>query len=159
MFDNVGKKIKEQVVAHAIIEILIWILIGTILICCEAHLVLAGLLVIGIGSYISLTKSLYIYAYGELVHKTSLIERYLRNKSSDTDTMLETQTQEKTKDEYRLNSEFTTINKIPTGSKQTGSCDMCFKKTDVANCKIGNIPNEYKLCLDCINKYKATIEE
>lgn len=157
MFDNVGRKIKSMVTIITVIQMVAWSIVGIVLICLDR--VLIGLLIAAIGCLIAWVSSLVLYGFGELVHKTSLIESYLRNGGALGDIDLEKPSKEESQEQYQLNPEFTEISEIPTDKRTKGSCDMCFKKTDVANCKIGDLPNNYTLCLNCINKYKAKIED
>ena len=92
MFKNVGAKIKT------IAKVFFWIgfvgaIIGGIAIMAEGMMdeavaLLLGLLVAGIGFMISWISSLFLYAFGELVEKTTAIERNTRGASDLSDTQV-----------------------------------------------------------------------
>lgn len=54
---------------------------------------------------------------------------------------------------------FPIIDAIPAAKQQYGNCQKCGEHTSVAVCRVRDLPYDYKLCLDCINRYGARFRE
>lgn len=78
MYSNVGKQIKSLVATIAVIEIIAFVITGIIVACVDfEYMWWVGLIIIIGGLLVTWISYLFLYAYGELVDKTSLIESYL----------------------------------------------------------------------------------
>ncbi len=78
MYKNVGKQIKDLASIAALIEAIASVVTGVILACIDIDdFWWIGLIIIVGGLLVAWLSNLILYAYGELVDKTSLIESYL----------------------------------------------------------------------------------
>ena len=89
MYKNVGKQIKDLASIVALIEAVASVITGIIVACIDFEdMWWIGAIIIAGGLLFSWLSNLILYAFGELVDKTSLIESYLNtnktNSSSST---------------------------------------------------------------------------
>ena len=78
MYNNVGKQIKNLASIIAIVEAVASVITGIIVACIDfEYMWWIGLIIIVGGLLVAWLSNLILYAYGELVDKTSLIESYL----------------------------------------------------------------------------------
>lgn len=87
MYKNVGKQIKDLASIITLIEAVASVITGIIVACVDFEdMWWIGAIIIAGGLLVAWLSNLILYAYGELVDKTSLIESYLNtnqtNKSS-----------------------------------------------------------------------------
>lgn len=71
LYTDVGGKIKNWAKWIFIVEAIGAIITGLVLLCTDADLVVSGLLVMFLGPFVAWVSSWILYAFGELVEKTS----------------------------------------------------------------------------------------
>jgi len=79
MFDNIGKKMKTLASLEITLGIVVSIIIGIIVM---SEVLLLGIVVIIVGSWISWVSSIFMYGFGELIEKTSEIAHNTSKKGS-----------------------------------------------------------------------------
>ena len=78
MFENIGGKIKGLAKAAFIVVAIAAAIIGIALIASDEDLIVTGLLVIVLGSFIAWVSSWFLYGFGELIDNTCEIARNTR---------------------------------------------------------------------------------
>lgn len=78
MYKNVGAKIKALATVFLALWILVSVITGITVIAVNEYLVWVGIAVILIGSAMGWLAGIMVYAYGELVDRTTKIEMLLR---------------------------------------------------------------------------------
>lgn len=68
------------------------------------------------------------------------------------------ETTENVSAEEKIEIHFEPIESIPAEKRKQGNCQMCGKTGNTAICKIPKFSYDYTLCVNCINKYKASIK-
>lgn len=85
MYKNVGKQIKDLASIIAIIEAVSSVITGIVVACIDfEYMWWIGAIIIAGGLLVAWLSNLILYAYGELVDKTSLIEGYLNTNNVKT---------------------------------------------------------------------------
>ena len=81
MFENVGEKIRNYAKGLFIVQVVMYIIGGIVMVAVsdgEAGLIIAGLVMLLLGWVIAWLNSVFIYGFGELIVKTTEIERNTR---------------------------------------------------------------------------------
>lgn len=97
LYDNIGKKIKDLAKGIFIIEAIGAIITGFVFFCIDEEFILYGLLILVFGPIVAWVGSWILYAFGELVEKTSDSEnvaRLILKKLNENDIILETESKQ-----------------------------------------------------------------
>ena len=78
MYNDVGKKIKGLMKTLLTIGIVLSVVGGIAVMAIDDDLIVAGLLIVMVGSLVSWISCIFAYAFGELVDRTCNIEKLLR---------------------------------------------------------------------------------
>ena len=78
MYDNIGNKIKILAKVTFVLCAISSLLAGIVLMATSEYMVVAGLIIMVVGSLFSWIASWFMYGFGELIEKTSAIERNTR---------------------------------------------------------------------------------
>ena len=77
MFENVGVKIKGMAKVFFAVGILVPLICGIIVIALDKNLAPIGVIIIFLGALLAWLATVLLYGFGELIHRTSLIESKL----------------------------------------------------------------------------------
>lgn len=158
MYENVGAKIKGLASGIAGLGIVFSIIIGFVLCILNRYTIFLGLIIAVVGSVISWLGSLFMAGFGELIHQTTEINAFLRQKSvGEKSKSVKTSNSEDIPNEKKAQES----NLRMYGYGTIGRCEGCKRMTQVMDCKIGDMsvnPYNYKLCSECIDKYHAKIK-
>ncbi|MBQ4648006.1 MAG: hypothetical protein IJB76_02460 [Clostridia bacterium] len=78
MYDNIGGKIKGLAKIIFVVEAIVAIITGSVIMDSDNDLFLVGLLVMVMGGIVAWVSTWLLYGFGELIDKTSAIERNTR---------------------------------------------------------------------------------
>ncbi len=123
MFREIGAKIQKFTKLVTIIEILICIILGIIIACIDSELILLGLIVIFVGSFISYCSAFAIYGFGIIVENA---EENLSKAKNDikSPTNTEISAESKTEEKTHWTCQYCGV----TNSLNLSKCEICGKE-------------------------------
>lgn len=139
MFENVGQRIKNYAKGLFIVQVVMYVIGGIVTLAVsdgEAGLVIAGLVMLGLGWAIAWLNSVFIYGFGELIVKATEIARNTSNgEEKINENTVETEAE----------SEIVNEEKVPEKVIHQWRCEKCGYMTTQDPCPICNANELFKM--------------